>query len=462
MKLVLYTADLFFFAPRKRRVCLFLIIALLSTYVVSAPVYADTGSAVLIDIFPGLAGSNPSNFTDVDGTLFFVADDGIHGRELWKSDGTPADTTLVRDFSPGEAGSFPSELTNVAGKLYFVVDDGIHGYELWRSDGTPAGTVMVKDVYPGPESSFPSTFMVLNNILYFGTHHVDSGGEELWRSDGTLAGTVPIKLISPINSFGIIDGVLVFNASDDTNSGLWKSDGTAAGTVWIAGAALNLVDLNGTWLFNDRTHLWRSDGTACGTTLIKIFPDAPPPFPDDPPPSSFAWFTYVNQTLVFSAFDGQSFKLWRSDGTPTGTTILANAVVGDLERTNNSVLFTVTNPNDHNEELWKTDGTLSGTVLVKDFSDIAYSAHLVSPTNVNGTLFFDFATAAGDRELWKSDGTSAGTVRVKVLSHNIPYEANALYQVRPDGRLLLWTDDREAGITLWASNGTEQGTVPIQ
>ena len=44
--------------------------------------------------------SDPSSLTGVGGTLFFTADDGIHGRELWKSDGTKAGTVLVKDIDP--------------------------------------------------------------------------------------------------------------------------------------------------------------------------------------------------------------------------------------------------------------------------------------------------------------------------------------------------------------------------
>ena len=67
---------------------------------------------------------------NVNGTLFFTADDGIN-YGLWKSDGTEAGTVLVTK----DHNSF-LYLINVHGTLFFVANDGIHGYELWKSDGT--------------------------------------------------------------------------------------------------------------------------------------------------------------------------------------------------------------------------------------------------------------------------------------------------------------------------------------
>ena len=67
----------------------------------------------------------PSDLTNVNGTLFFTADDGTNGRELWKSDGTAAGTVLVKDIYPGTSGSYPTRyLTNVNGTLFFAANDG--------------------------------------------------------------------------------------------------------------------------------------------------------------------------------------------------------------------------------------------------------------------------------------------------------------------------------------------------
>jgi hypothetical protein len=52
---------------------------------------------------------------------------------LWKTDGTAAGTSLVRDINVGEGSSVPATMTDVDGTLFFRADDGVHGNELWRT-----------------------------------------------------------------------------------------------------------------------------------------------------------------------------------------------------------------------------------------------------------------------------------------------------------------------------------------
>ncbi len=111
--------------------------------------------------------------------LFFRADDGVHGTELWTTDGTPEGTVLVKDVNPGPDGSLPGSLTAAGGLLYFAATDGEHGVELWRSDGTEAGTVMVEDLQPGPAPSNPEQLTAADGNLFF---TADDGvhGREPW------------------------------------------------------------------------------------------------------------------------------------------------------------------------------------------------------------------------------------------------------------------------------------------
>jgi len=70
--------------------------------------------------------------TNVKGTLYFRnnASDGS-GYELWISNGTELGTRLLKDIHPS-GDSYPDELTAVGNVLFFRADDGSHGVELWK------------------------------------------------------------------------------------------------------------------------------------------------------------------------------------------------------------------------------------------------------------------------------------------------------------------------------------------
>ena len=151
----------------------------------------------------------PNDLTSVNGEVLFTAIDDS-GRELWKSDGTVAGTVRVTDLNPGPAdaffgGEFPSvaagrDLMKVNDTLFFIANDGVSGFELWKSDGTATGTALVKDIKPGAGGSTrpisDPALLNVNGALFL---RADDGatGPELWRSDGTDAGTFRIADIDP-------------------------------------------------------------------------------------------------------------------------------------------------------------------------------------------------------------------------------------------------------------------------
>ncbi len=174
--------------------------------------------------------------------MYFTADDGIRGIELWKSDGTASGTTLVRDINPTVYSSHPMELTELAGFLYFSADDGANGIELWKSDGTADGTELVENIHPTAGAS-PQDLTVVNNTLFF---RADNGvnGFELWKHNSTSGGT---ELVTDINTVGAdlslssqpteltnVNGILFFLATNEAaGQELWTSDGTHAGTALV-------------------------------------------------------------------------------------------------------------------------------------------------------------------------------------------------------------------------------------
>lgn len=113
----------------------------------------------------------------LESRLVFVADDGVHGKEPWVSDGTAGGTYMLRDVKPGPDWSRPLDLTAAPGRVFFSADDRVHGRELWQTDGTPVGTHLVQDIWPGPGSSSPSELAAADGRLFFAAHDGLTGNE---------------------------------------------------------------------------------------------------------------------------------------------------------------------------------------------------------------------------------------------------------------------------------------------
>lgn len=126
--------------------------------------------------------STPSYLTVVGNKIYFIANDGIHGVEPWVSDGTVSGTVLLKDVNPGSGsgGLFPTVFASSGTtRVYFTANDGNSGTELWTSNGTEAGTLLVADLTPGATGSTINNLRKAGGKLYF-THTTAATGNELY------------------------------------------------------------------------------------------------------------------------------------------------------------------------------------------------------------------------------------------------------------------------------------------
>jgi ELWxxDGT repeat protein len=413
------------------------------------------GTAAGTSVLP-IASGQPTNGADCGGPsaravlgsmVLFYANDGLHGCELWKSDGTADGTQLVKDINAGVQPSIidryphPS-LVLSGGSVYFQALDN-ESWGLWKSDGTTAGTVLVKRL-PGGQ---------LENLTAVGATVFFTNGYpwELWKTDGTLGGTVVVKQLPAIHaiaSFTAVGGSLFFTATNHLTavSALWKSDGTASGTVELAQftqppgplAALGNVLLFGA---SDAAHgyeLWRSDGTASGTTAVL-----------DLNSGGFsglsAFLGVVGNSLVFSG--NQTFfdtGLWATDGTAGGTRRLGSlGTFGGNQaiRVAGTLYFVA----DY-FSLYRTDATAAGTALVTRLDSWAYG--IAELTAGPGTVFFLAADGTAGRELWLSSGSSGGTAMVEDFNPglaNLPVPVAGLNALSLPGGLFFFTSTPAGG-----------------
>ncbi|MBC7775819.1 MAG: PKD domain-containing protein [Phycisphaerae bacterium] len=376
----------------------------------------------------------------IGNTLFFVANDGVTGDELWKSDGSAAGTVLVKDINSGISTGAAGFYTDFNGQLFFGGDDPANGFEVWKSDGTEAGTVLLRDACSGtcdgPYYGYNKPeFAEYNGKLYFLSE--GSGiGQEIWSTDGTAAGTAlavdvyPGFFSSDPGNMHVHNGKLYFSGNSfDYGAELFVTDGTSAGTqlvkdTWTGpfawGGASNLISLGNIFFYvaSDGTHgreLWKSDGTTNGTSLVKdIFPDSGNGIGD----VSERAFIVFNNKLFFTAKDGTSGnEIWSTDGTEAGTQKLkdiasggANVFGGFLGVLNGKLIFNGFNGT-NGDELWSTDGTASGTVLLKDIFPGFIGSSIGSDAFIhNDRMFFKASDGVIGSELWITDGTASGTI----------------------------------------------------
>ena len=249
-----------------------------------------------LDIWNGLGGSYFKCTVYLANQCYGFADDGVHGRELWKSNGlSMAGTSMVKDINPGNQGSSFSDIIVMNNNMYFIAWRDSDGFGLYKSDGTDSGTVLIKDLFSGTPNHMDNMdkigSMVATSDKIFFVIKDATYGKELWVSDGTTAGTMIVKDIVPgsqgsyPSELTVLNNKVYFFASNDSyETSLWVSDGTASGTqkisdiyshhsFEISGSGMvadnNLLFIELINYENAKREMWRSDGTASGTFLLK-------------------------------------------------------------------------------------------------------------------------------------------------------------------------------------------------
>ena len=289
------------------------------------------------DINSGSSNSIPQDFEIVGDTLYFSADDGTNGYELWKSDGTALGTVMDQDIR-STYGSSPADLILVGNTLYFSALDGIHGRELWALD--PDNITGLNSGSGGSGSGGSGSGGGMANVTGATSCTASPNlptGLNIDSSTCTISGTPTVETVNATYTITAVISGTTFQTS------IWLST-APYGTITSAveGAALNL-------------------GEAMTPITLNYTSQAPP--------GSFYsgngsyWMTKDINPTTGSVQLGQK--------TGIGGSAYGLASLGDF------VYFTG-KPTTSTGGLWKSDGTESGTVLVKEH---LYPSWMVSDGN---------------------------------------------------------------------------------
>lgn len=391
---------------------------------------------LLLDINPGVSGSNPHNFYRFRNGVFFRATTVDQGTELWFTDGTAQGTRIVQDIVVGQGSSTPYAMAILDDKLAVFSAHGQSGEELWATDGDSCWEVL--DINPRGDS-VPYFTVAMNGRAYFAATSPEAG-EELWTSDGTRQGTYMVKdinqvrVVNPGSNPGSLTSVgnnLFFVVNDlEHGAELWLSDGTADGTRLVrdilpgpaSSNPQNLHAHEGKLYFaaDNGVHgieLWSSEGSEQGTGMIADLAKGTVP-------SSPREFTSAGPTLFLVAFadevQGNAIFWLLPGGFPNlchGTNNFPPSWNPKHLRAAGDWLYFVADDGIHGEELWRTNK--SETEIVRDILEKpqtgSYPDSVIS--NPPG-VYFTADDGKNGRELWRAADT--GVTLVRDLSLHLP------------------------------------------
>ncbi|MEZ5962610.1 MAG: hypothetical protein R3F56_02075 [Planctomycetota bacterium] len=433
------------------------------------------GTTALRDLRQGLGDPRFEHLHAHGVGVVFAADDGLLGSEPWRSDGTPAGTGPAADVHTAAPvrglGSDPTFFVHTGGLSVFDADDGDRGREPWVTDATSARTQRLDDLVPGADGSVLAALGVTGaGVLVASTRDVAGvPSASYWVSDGRAGNAMalgwPAPLGPPLPGTVAADGdrAVLFAAAERAatgggNVGYWllRSDGTSLQEVLPRfGGAPRAVHVVGSTVF------FAAPGVGGGyepwTPAGRILDLRPGAGGSDP---GATLGIGLGRHYLFSADDGVSGnELWRSDGTASGTVLLADLASGSAASdprsgvVSDGVLHFVADVSGVGAELCRSDGTAAGTFLVADVRPGPLGSQPLDLVVQHGGVYFTADDGTNGRRLWFSDGTAAGTRLVSLL----PNQPRALAALGAR-RVLLVGEDTAEGDEAWISDGTASGT----
>jgi ELWxxDGT repeat protein len=414
------------------------------------------GTTMVANINPGAGDAHVQALTVSGSKLYFVADDGTHGFELWMHDGSSV--TQLKDIMPNSESSHPKELTDVDGKLYFSALDHSHGRELWVSNGTPSGTMLYHDVVSGAESSHPRELTAVGKeIVYVAMDKIR--GRNIFRNtqNETFLDTLYSTTLPPRNlfgceaSYGFVEGWAEYGLEPywSKNPTLNRLADIAEGTAssnpkWLGCSA------TGDHLYfsaDDTMHgreLWMSDGTELGTYQIQDIANHGS--------SSMLNLGAKIGNIHYFVYRGQGGKrdqLYRSDGTPSGTYPLKS-----LDRFRWMTVFKDRLYFADERYIYSTDGTAKHTHLYSPSTQLLSVPYASKPVVFHDKLYFFGREQTQGEQLYCIDGANS----LDRVSH-FPTSGSHFSNLTVMGDRLYFaaSDGATHGIELWKSNGTLGG-----
>lgn len=335
--------------------------------------------------------------------------------KIWKSDGTAAGTSLVYAFQAASGftnvGIFYSVSTHrknysVDGNtLYFSAYDTTNGKEIWKTDGTAAGTSLLKDVKIGTGTSQSSGFCKIPSTTLFIAQSVGLESK-LWKTDGTNAGTEQIPVAEPFyivnqDMAKLGDKVIFFAHNTVDGYEPYVSDGTAAGTFMLKninptgnslttqamGLHLKMTDKYCYFIANNGTTnaLWRTDGTIDGT--IEVIPNVTNGISD----AGYSTTDADNLWFLEYSGSGAAIKLYKTNGTVAGSSLVHSTLSygQNLATYKGAAWFQARDIGAlYNVEVWRSDGLIVNTELALDIAGSSASSDPYAFFELNNKLYF--------------------------------------------------------------------------